>query len=123
MKVPQEVPHPRVRDLRRSRLELASAPRTDEELEPAARAAARAARRLEGAQLVDSALGELWREASVHLRSASGIALGAVGSLGRRDLGPVSDLDLLLVHDGRSHSAAEVAKVAERLWYPVWDAG
>src|SRR5690606_4740455 len=32
-------------------------------------------------------------------------------------------LDLLLVHDGRSHSAAEVAKVAERLWYPVWDAG
>jgi len=123
MKVPQEVPHPRVRDLRRSRLELASAPRTDEELEPAARAAARAARRLEGAQLVDSALGELWREATDHLRSASGIALGAVGSLGRRDLGPVSDLDLLLVHDGRSHSAAEVAKVAERLWYPVWDAG
>lgn len=41
----------------------------------------------------------------------------AVGSLGRGDLAPASDLDLLLLHDGR----AEVVEVADRLWYPIWD--
>lgn len=47
----------------------------------------------------------------------SGLALLAVGSLGRGDLAPGSDLDLLLVHTGR----ADVAAVADRLWYPIWD--
>jgi [protein-PII] uridylyltransferase len=46
-----------------------------------------------------------------------GLALLAVGSLGRDDLAPGSDLDLLLVHDGRTH----VGQVADRLWYPIWD--
>jgi [protein-PII] uridylyltransferase len=45
------------------------------------------------------------------------VALLAVGSLGRGDLAPGSDLDLLLVHDGRPG----VAEVADRLWYPIWD--
>ncbi len=27
------------------------------------------------------------------------------------------------MHDGRSHSAEQVAALAERLWYPIWDAG
>ena len=49
----------------------------------------------------------------------SGIALVAVGSLGRRELPPFGDLDLVLVHDGRP----EIASVADALWYPVWDAG
>ena len=48
---------------------------------------------------------------------AKGLALLAVGSLGRGDLAPGSDLDLLLVHDGRS----DVGEVADRLWYPIWD--
>ncbi len=48
-----------------------------------------------------------------------GVALVAVGGLGRRELAPGSDLDLVLVHDG-SH---DVAAVAEALWRPVWDAG
>jgi [protein-PII] uridylyltransferase len=46
-------------------------------------------------------------------------ALVAVGALGRRELAPWSDLDLVLLHDGR----ADVARLAERLWYPLWDAG
>jgi [protein-PII] uridylyltransferase len=46
-----------------------------------------------------------------------GLALLAVGSLGRGDLAPGSDLDLLLVHDGRQ----DVVEVADRLWYPIWD--
>ncbi len=50
------------------------------------------------------------------------MALVAVGGFGRRELCPASDLDVVLVHDGRS-SAAVVQSVAERIWYPVWDAG
>ncbi|HET9058798.1 MAG TPA: [protein-PII] uridylyltransferase [Acidimicrobiales bacterium] len=44
-------------------------------------------------------------------------ALLAVGSLGRRDVAPGSDLDLLLVHRGR----ADIDSLADRLWYPIWD--
>ena len=49
----------------------------------------------------------------------AGVALVAVGSLGRREVAPGSDLDLLLVHAGRP----DVAKVADALWYPLWDSG
>ena len=49
-----------------------------------------------------------------------GVALVAVGGLGRREPAPGSDLDLVLVHDGRR---SDVAKVADAVWYPVWDAG
>ena len=48
-----------------------------------------------------------------------GVSLIAVGALGRRELCPFSDLDLVLLHDGRSG----VDKLAEQLWYPLWDAG
>lgn len=48
-----------------------------------------------------------------------GIALVAVGGLGRREMAPGSDLDLVLIHEGRP----DVAKVADALWYPLWDAG
>jgi [protein-PII] uridylyltransferase len=48
-----------------------------------------------------------------------GVALIAVGSLGRREPPPFGDLDLVLVHDGRP----EIAALADALWYPVWDAG
>lgn len=48
-----------------------------------------------------------------------GIAVVAVGGLGRREVAPGSDLDLLLVHADRP----DVAKVADALWYPLWDSG
>lgn len=48
-----------------------------------------------------------------------GIALVAVGGLGRREVAAGSDLDLLLVHAGRT----DVAAVADALWYPLWDSG
>ncbi|MGY1649942.1 [protein-PII] uridylyltransferase [Geodermatophilus sp. SYSU D01119] len=48
-----------------------------------------------------------------------GVALVAVGSLGRREPPPHADLDLVLVHDGRP----EVAALADAVWYPIWDAG
>ncbi|MCY7343983.1 MAG: [protein-PII] uridylyltransferase, partial [Pseudonocardia sp.] len=46
-------------------------------------------------------------------------ALVAVGALGRRELAPWSDLDLVLLHDGRK----DVDRLADQLWYPLWDAG
>ncbi|MEJ2579310.1 MAG: DUF294 nucleotidyltransferase-like domain-containing protein, partial [Kineosporiaceae bacterium] len=52
-----------------------------------------------------------------------GLALAVVGSVARRETGPASDLDLVLVHDGRSHDADTVSALADRLWYPLWDAG
>jgi [protein-PII] uridylyltransferase len=48
-----------------------------------------------------------------------GIALVALGAYGRREPAPGSDLDLVLVHDG---SRKDVADVANRVWYPIWDA-
>ena len=48
-----------------------------------------------------------------------GLALVTVGALGRRDPAFGSDLDLVLLHDGRS----DIAEVADRLWYPIWDTG
>jgi [protein-PII] uridylyltransferase len=44
----------------------------------------------------------------------------AVGGYGRGELTVGSDLDLLLLH--RS-GAAEASRVAESLWYPIWDTG
>jgi len=49
-----------------------------------------------------------------------GIALLAVGGLGRREPTPYGDLDLVLLHDGK---AAGIGSIAEQIWYPVWDAG
>src|SRR6195952_5559029 len=51
-----------------------------------------------------------------------GVALMAVGAYGRQQPAFGSDLDLVLVHDGK-RDAGEIAAVADRVWYPVWDAG
>jgi [protein-PII] uridylyltransferase len=67
-------------------------------------------------------LQELWREAWAGRRH-EGVALAAVGSLARGDGGPLSDYDLVLLHHPRGLSGKEVAAFADRLWYPIWDAG
>ena len=45
------------------------------------------------------------------------MALVALGGYGRRELCPHSDLDLLLLHQGRP----DIDEVATQIWYPVWD--
>ncbi|MHB1613768.1 MAG: [protein-PII] uridylyltransferase [Actinomycetes bacterium] len=68
------------------------------------------------ADLADEWVRGLYRSAGV---PETGAALVAVGSYGRRELSPGSDLDLVLVHD----SLREVDQAAARVWYPVWDEG
>lgn len=112
--VDHDAPVAGVRDLKADRLRLATrmtGPGADGSV-----------RRGALTQLTAARLARLWDDARGDL-PGDGIALGAVGSVGRGDAGPMSDLDLLLVHDGRSHTTAQVAALAERLWYPVWDAG
>ncbi len=51
-----------------------------------------------------------------------GIALVAVGAYGRQEPAFGSDLDLVLIHDGKQ-TAKAIAAIADRVWYPVWDSG
>jgi [protein-PII] uridylyltransferase len=52
------------------------------------------------------------------LKNDEGVALVAVGGLGRRECAPYGDVDLVLLHAGRP----DIAALADALWYPVWDA-
>jgi [protein-PII] uridylyltransferase len=67
--------------------------------------------------LVDAWLASLW-ESEVGADGA-GAALVAVGGYGRAELAPQSDIDVMLVHAGRR----DVKVLADRVWYPIWDAG
>ncbi|MFC8850734.1 MULTISPECIES: [protein-PII] uridylyltransferase [unclassified Micromonospora] len=53
------------------------------------------------------------------LPQRAGIALVAVGGLGRRQCAPYGDLDLVLVHAG----VPGMDELAPQVWYPIWDAG
>jgi [protein-PII] uridylyltransferase len=68
-------------------------------------------------------LNEFWlttKATEIGITPTSGFAIVATGGLGRGELLPYSDLDLTLVHDNMP--ADIVGKVAELLWYPLWDA-
>jgi [protein-PII] uridylyltransferase len=63
---------------------------------------------------------ELWlADLLVRSRPGPDVCLVALGGLGRHECAPCGDVDLVLLHDG----SGDVAAVAERIWYPVWDAG
>jgi [protein-PII] uridylyltransferase len=80
------------------------------------------ARRAAIADLSRSWIRGVWSAATNGARS-DGVALASVGSLARGDSGPLSDFDLVLLHDGRSMSGKEVTALADRIWYPIWDCG
>ncbi|MEV0036764.1 [protein-PII] uridylyltransferase, partial [Streptomyces sp. NPDC050804] len=78
-------------------------------------------RRAALARLTDDWLNALFTTAAQEA-GVRGAALVAVGGYGRGELSPRSDLDLLLLHDGKSGPGA-IAALADRVWYPVWDLG
>lgn len=82
-------------------------------------------RQLDSAALRDALLDlhEFWlatKAAEIGITPTSGFAIVATGGLGRRELVPYSDLDLMLLHDNMPDDV--VTQVAELLWYPLWDA-
>ena len=68
-------------------------------------------------EAVETQLVELYAEAT---GPSEGVALAAVGSLARHELGPRSDIDLVLLHDGKH---PKINTLADQLWYPLWDSG
>ena len=69
------------------------------------------------AELFDAALAEMFDAAD----APPGVGLAALGGYGRSQQLPRSDVDLLIVHDGRHADA--VADLTQRLLYPLWDGG
>ena len=83
------------------------------------------ARQLDAAALREALLDlyDFWlttKASEIGVTATSGFAIVATGGLGRGELLPYSDLDLMLLHDNMS--TGEVSRVAEMLWYPLWDA-
>ena len=68
--------------------------------------------------LVDGWLRELLETAEAE-GGAGGVALVAVGGYGRAELSLQSDIDVVLLHAGRS----DIGTLADRVWYPIWDEG
>ncbi len=67
-------------------------------------------------------LHESWltaKAAEIGITETSGFAIVGIGGLGRHELLPYSDLDLMLLHDNKS--ADVLQRVADELWYPLWD--
>ncbi len=87
-----------------------------------AAAGAGPARRAALAEFARTWLVERWADAAQG-RPTPGLALAAVGSIARGDAGPLSDYDLVLLHEGRGMSQKEIDRFADRLWYPMWDSG
>lgn len=82
-------------------------------------------RQLDSAALRDALLDlyDFWlttKATEIGITSTSGFAIVATGGLGRGEILPYSDLDLMLLHDNMPDDV--VGEVAELLWYPLWDA-
>ncbi|MDQ6928208.1 MAG: [protein-PII] uridylyltransferase [Actinomycetota bacterium] len=73
------------------------------------------------ASAVDKRLTSLFQDA-LDGADLSGLALMAIGGYGRAELCPGSDVDVMLLHSGK-RDRKELARVAERIWYPLWDEG
>lgn len=68
-------------------------------------------------------LTQLWNEACEAVSfdvPATGIGLGAVGSLARGQVGPSSDLDLVVIYEPHALTDQQLNELANKLWYPIW---
>ena len=71
----------------------------------------------ERARFTDALLRKAWDLQK--LNNVKALSLCAVGGYGRSELCPHSDLDVVLLH----RSLPDIADLAQRLWYPIWDEG
>ena len=81
---------------------------------------------LDSAALRDALLDlhEFWlttKAAEIGITETSGFAIVATGGLGRGELLPYSDLDLMLLHDNLPKRRRQ-RRSPRLLWYPLWDA-
>lgn len=74
-------------------------------------------------RLVTATLRKMWDDAMGDVPVRRGVGLAAVGSLARHQLGPCSDLDLVIMYDDKLVGSGDVSAIADRIWYPLWDAG
>ncbi len=72
------------------------------------------------AALADCAFGRIGEVAAEHL--PHGWAIVALAGTAKLQLCPWSDLDLALLHPQKV-SAEQVSRVAQAIWYPLWDDG
>lgn len=82
-------------------------------------------RQLDSAALREALLDlyDFWlttKATEIGITATSGFAIVATGGLGRGEILPYSDLDLMLLHDNMPSDV--VSEVADLLWYPLWDA-
>ncbi len=71
-------------------------------------------------ELIDEIIRESFHRACPEVLSSS-ISLIALGSYGRKELAPYSDIDLLILHNFRNHK--ELSTIIEKILYPLWDLG
>lgn len=103
---------------------------TEKACRPEDLVAARRSLAAEGGELGPAGLRRAWldlheswlaaKAAEIGITGDSGFAIVGVGGLGRCELLPYSDLDLMLLHDDKPAEVLE--RVADGLWYPLWDA-
>jgi len=79
---------------------------------------------LQFAEVVDTVVRETAGQALAGAnREVSSVCLAAVGGLGRRELAPYSDLDLVLLAPDAVAGDPEVEALVRNIVHPLWDAG
>lgn len=65
----------------------------------------------------DRAISELFHSSGA---DSNKVAIAAVGSFGRGELSPGSDLDIVILHTG-SYSSTQLNEIVNSILYPLWD--
>lgn len=84
------------------------------------------AKRRARTELAMDCLRRLWSDAVAAVpfdMPSTGIEFGAVGSLARGQIGPSSDLDLVIIYEPHTINDQQLNELANKLWYPLWDSG
>lgn len=84
------------------------------------------AKRRARTELAMDCLRRLWSDAVAAVPfdvPSTGIGFGAVGSLARGQIGPSSDLDLVIIYEPHTINDQQLNELTNKLWYPLWDSG